>query len=178
VAHRATEKRKITRGGMAVDTLIPFIFMRSAIYREIHVIVIKSRGYPGCFAVAILASRRKSGRSVIWVVRLVVFRLVAADAGIWGIIIVSVVTGIAIVGNGSVGPVQGIKTVVVEGRRYPGRFAVAAGAVCGQLLRGVVGVGRLVVFADMAAHTGIRGVIVIPVMASGAVIGNDGMRAV
>ena len=127
---------------------------------------------------AILASRRKSGRSVIRVVRLVVFRLVATDAGIWGIIIVSVMAGIAIVGNGSVGTVQGIKTVVVEGRRYPGRFAVAAGAVCGQLLRDVVGVGRLVVIADMASRAGIRGVIIIPVMAGCAVIGNGGMRAV
>ena len=163
---------------MTVDTLIPFIFMRSAIYREIHVIVIKSRRYPGCFAVAILASRRESGRSVIWVVRLVVFRLVATDAGIWGIIIVSVVAGIAIVGNGSMRTIQGIKTVVVESRRYPSCFAVAAGAVCGQLLRGVVGVGSLVVIANMTAHTGIRSVIVIPVMASGAVIGYDSMRAV
>ncbi len=127
---------------------------------------------------AILTSRRKAGRSVIRVVRLVVFRLVAADAGIWGIVIVSVMAGITIVGNGSVRTVQGVKTVVVESRRYPGCFAVATGAVCGQLLRGVIGVGCLVVIADMTAHTGIRGVIVVPVMASGAVIGYDGMRAV
>ena len=87
-------------------------------------------------------------------------------------------TGITIIRDGGVRSRERIKTIVVEVSRNPGRFAVAAGAVRGKLLRDVVGVGCLVVIADMASHAGIRGVIVVPVMASGAVIGYDGMRAV
>ena len=109
---------------------------------------------------------------------LIVIADMAARTGIRGVSIIAVVADITIIRNGGMGSRERIKTVVVEGRRNPGRFAVAGGAVRGKLLRDVVGIGCLVVIPDMTARAGIRGVIIISVMAGGAVIGNGGMRAV
>ena len=82
---------------MAVDTLIPFVFVRPAINREIHAIVVKVRGRPGRFTVAILTAGRKSCRSMIRVIGLVIIRLVTAVTGIRNIAVVAVnMTGITI----------------------------------------------------------------------------------
>ena len=80
---------------------------------------------------AILAGRRESGRSVIRVIGLVVFCLVAAVTGIWGIGIISIMAGIAVVGNSRMRTVQGVKTIMIESRWYPRCFAMTTGAVCG-----------------------------------------------
>lgn len=49
----------IGRIGMAIRTLIPFAFVFAAINRKMLAVVIKSRRYPGIFAVAICAIGRK-----------------------------------------------------------------------------------------------------------------------
>ena len=67
---------------------------------------------------------------------------------------------------------------MIKGSRHPGRFAVATGAIRWELCRGMVGVGRLIIVADMTAGTGIWRAVVIAVVAGGAIIGNSGMRAV
>ena len=64
--------------------------------------------------------RRELSRRVVRVGRLVVIGCVTARAGVRGIGIIAVVTGVAIIGNGGVRTVQRVKTVVVEGRRRPG----------------------------------------------------------
>jgi len=51
--------------------------------------------------------------------------------------------------------------VVVEGSGFPGILAVAVFAARRKLSRNMVGVFGLVVISYMAAHTGIRGVIVV-----------------
>ena len=68
--------------------------------------------------------------------------------------------------------------VVVESRRYPGVFAVTIGAVGRKIQRHVTGVGGSIVIGSMAADAGIGSIVVIAVVAFGAVGGNSGMRAV
>ena len=70
-----------------------------------------------------------------------------------------------------------IHRIMVKSGRFPGGFAMAAGAVRRELCGFMIGIGGLVVIVDMTAGTGIRGVIVVAFMAGGAGIGNSGMRA-
>ncbi len=65
--------------------------------------------------------------------------------------------------------------IVVESCRFPGCFAMATGAVCRELCRFMVGVGGLVVFADVATGTRVGGVVVVAFMTGGTGICNAGV---
>ena len=109
---------------------------------------------------------------------LVVVGDVAAGAGIGRVVVIAVVAGSAIIGNGCVRSGQRVKTAVIESRRYPGRFGMAGGAIRRELRRHVVGIGGLVVVGDVTAGAGVRRVVVIAVVAGSAIIRYARMRAV
>lgn len=111
---------------MAIGALIPFTVMFSAVNREIHAVVVKVCRYPDCFTMTVLASRWESGRGVIRIIRLVIVWQVATDAGIGRVVVVAVVAGVAVVGDGRVGAIQRVIVIVDrEFRRLPavGRMA-------------------------------------------------------
>ena len=67
--------------------------------------------------------------------------------------------------------------MVKVGRR-PGRLTMANGAICRELRCFVVRAARLVEVIKVTTNTGIGGIVVIPVMAHGTVVGNSGMGAI
>ena len=111
-----------------------------------------------------------------WVGTGVVVGGVATVAGVWGVGIVPLVAQVAIVGDGYVCAGEGINGVVVKSGGHPSGLGVAEGAVGRQLLRGVVGVGGLVVIGAVATVAGIGGIVVVSVVASGAIVGDGGVR--
>ena len=93
VTNDTIEYGEIARCSMAIHALIPFIFMLSAVNREILLIVIPGRRLPGSGRVAIRASRWKLCRRVVWIVRSIVISLVTADTSFRRVVVISVVTG-------------------------------------------------------------------------------------
>ena len=66
--------------------------------------------------------------------------------------------------------VGGIMVKVVG--RYPRAFGVAPGTIGRELQGGVIRIGSVTVVLGMATETGIRRIVVVSIMASGAVIGD------
>ena len=173
-----TELGVIPGRGMAVGTLVPLPFMFAAINGEIHAVVVEGSRRPGLFTVAILAGRWESRCRVVGVGRLVVFRLVAANAGRWrrGVVVSVFVAGAAC--DSRMRSIQGIHGTMVKSRWHPSRLAVTGFAIGRELRRNVVGVGRLVVIVDMTACAGVRRIVVIAFVARGAFVGDERVGAV
>ena len=76
------------------------------------------------------------------------------------IIVIAIVTGITIIGNSSMSPIQRpIAIVNRKGRRLPvRRRGMAHGTICRDVQRHVVGIGALVIIRTMAAVTGVGGI--------------------
>lgn len=110
---------------------------------------------------------------MIWIGGLVKIRRMAARASVGRIGVIPLVTSIAVVRNSHVRPGKGINGIVVKCGRRPSRFAVAGGAIGWELSRCVVRVGCRVIIRCMATCTGIRGGIVIPVMAGSTIVRNS-----
>ena len=72
--------------------------------------------------------------------------------------------------------VGGIVVKVVG--RGPSRFGVAPGTTGRELQGGVIRIGRVTVVLRMATKTGIRRIVVVSIVASGAVIGDGRMGAI
>ena len=68
--------------------------------------------------------------------------------------------------------------IVIEGSRYPCIFSMTSGAIRRKLCAQVIRIFGIIIFCSMAAKTGIWGVVIIPVMAGGAVISYHGMRSI
>ena len=110
---------------------------------------------------------------------MVIIRLVASHAGIWCVVIVAIgMTKVAVVGYGSVGPGQWIKSTVVKIGWGPCRFAMAARTVRGELSCLVVGVGSVFIFRLVAAIASVGGIVIVAVVACGAVVRNICVSAV
>ena len=94
-------------GGVAVaiGTGAPLSIVFPAINREILPIVVECGRRPSVFTVTTGAIRRKLSGGVVWIRRLNVIRVMAPIAGIWRIVVISVVTSRAIIGDGGVGSV-------------------------------------------------------------------------
>jgi len=123
VAIDATEQGKITRGGMTVHTLIPFVVVLPTVDREILLIVIPGRGHPGTGGMTILTGGRELCRGVVRVVRVVIIGLVTTYAGIGCVVVVAVDMAIGT-------PCILVRTrqrpgTVVPERRNPGIFGMA-----------------------------------------------------
>ena len=160
--------------------MIPFAFVRPAVNREIHIVVVKVCRGPGRFTVAILAGCRKSRRSVVWIVCLIIFRLVAAVTGVGRVVVIAVMTGGAVVGNERMRAVQRIIIVVnIECSRRPaGCGGVATRAIRRKVQRHVVRVGALVVIVRVTARAGVGRIVVVAVDVTGiTVAGNGDVRA-
>ena len=177
VAVNAAENLKIARSGVAIHTFVPFPLVFSAVNRE-RPIVIEVGRCPCRFRVAALTIGRELRGGVVGAHRLVIVTGVASKAGIGRIVVISIVAGRAVIRNRHVGASDGINIIVVKGRRYPGRFRVTRLTVRRELRTGVVRIGGLPVIILMAAKTGVRRVVVIPVMAGGAIIRNGRMFSV
>ena len=111
--------------------------------------------------------------------RLVEISQVTAYTCVGRVVVVAVVAGSAVIGNGRVRAVEGIVVVVVgKSRRRPaGLGGVAARTVVAEAQRHVVGVAGLVEICRMAAGTGVGGIVVVSVVAGSTLIGNDGVPA-
>ena len=101
----------------------------------------------------------------------------ATRAGIGRVGVIAVVAGVAVIGDGRVRAGQRVNAVVIKRRRYPSRLAVTNSAVGGELLGGVIGIGRLVVVVGVATRTGVGRVVVVAVVAGGAVVGDGRVGA-
>lgn len=118
-----TEQSIISRGGVAIHTLVPFVVVISTKYREILLVVIPGRGHPGTGRVAILTSGRELCCAVVRVVRVVIIGLVTPQAGIRGVVVISVDMAVC-TSRILVRSRQRPGTVVPE-RGDPGIFSVA-----------------------------------------------------
>lgn len=108
----------------------------------------------------------------------VVIRLMTPGAGIGRVGIIAVMTRIAIVGNRDMRPRKRIECIVVKCRRNPGVFRMAVGTRRGELSSGVVGIKGRIVVRLMASGTGIGRIVVIAVVAGRTIVGDRCMRAV
>ena len=99
VASDATECCKIIGCCMAFDALTPLIFVFPGINWEILLVMVEGRRIPSCSCMAVLAACWKTGSCVIRVGGRIVFRGMATKAGAWGIVVIAVVAGGAIIGN-------------------------------------------------------------------------------
>ena len=126
---------------------------------------------------AALAIRRELGDSMVRVRRLVVIIGMAPCTSIRRIVIISVVAGGAVIGNDCVCSVQHV--IIIMDRkisRHPVRVCRMTGsAIRGEAQRLMVRVHTLAVILCMTAVTGIRRIVVVPVVTGGAIIGNSHM---
>ena len=128
--------------------------------------------------VAACAIRRQIQRHVVWVGTLVVIRRMAPRAGIGRIVVIAVVAGNAVVRNGHVRSSEWVDCIMVKSRRRPGRFRMASRAIGRELIGGVVGVCGLVELRRMATNAGVWRIVVIAVVAGGAIVCDGGVRAI
>ena len=112
---------------------------RMASREGIEIVMVESRGCPGCFRMTTLAIGWKLGRLVVRVCCLVKISQVAAYAGGRGIVVIAVVTGGAVIGNSRMCPVERIEiVVVVKARRRPAASSSMTACAIGAKIEGYV----------------------------------------
>lgn len=92
-----TEDIVVAGIGMAIGTNVPFIFMFATVNREVQNIVIECGWDPSIYSMACLTICWKLCSLVIRICGIVVIIEMTSDAGIWSIVIISIVTCGAIV---------------------------------------------------------------------------------
>ena len=97
---------------------------------------------------------------------------VAARAGIGGIVVIAVVTGITIIRNGCMRTRQRIHRIVVKHGWHPGRFGVTSCAIGRELPCYVVGIGGSIKIGSMATIARVGRIGIITLMASRTIIGD------
>lgn len=102
MAVNATEQVKVAGGCMTFYAMIPGILMRAAVNRKVLCIVVESGRFPCRCGVAGLAVCRESGSNVVGAGGRCIIGSMTSVASIRGVVIVSVVTNGAVIGNGSV----------------------------------------------------------------------------
>lgn len=162
----AIENCIVVRIVVTVGAECPDAGMVPGIDREILSVMIESGGYPSGSGMTRLAIGRELGRGMRRIVRLVVIVEMTADTGIRDVVVITVMALVAAGGN--VCPCQ--RPVIVVGChqcRCPARVCrMTVGAGCRDPDGLVVGICRTIIIGLVAAHTGIRDVvIVVPVMA-------------
>ena len=166
------EFRVIIGVGMAICTLIPFALMRSAVDWKVLTVVVKISWCPRIFRVTACTAGRKSCCCMVGICGCVIVCQVTAYTGVGRIVVIAVMTGSTVIGNGRMRAIERIVIVVVGKRcRCPaGLGGVATGTVIAKAQGYVVGVAGLVEVRCMAARTGVGGIGVISVVTSRAVI--------
>ena len=101
------------------------------------------------------AIRRELPGYVVGGGRLVIIRIVASETGIGCVVVIAVVAGSAVVGNGGVRSLEDVVVVVVgKGRRHPTRIGgMARSAIGGEAQGLVIRVHGLIVVVRMASCT-------------------------
>ena len=123
MALNTSEQCIITWCSVTLGTLVPFAPVLSTINGEILCIVIECRWGPGILRMTCLAIGREHIGLVIGIGGLIVIGRMTAKASVWCIGIVSVMATCTIAGNGGMGTLQGIITIMIrELRRTPARF--------------------------------------------------------
>jgi len=154
-------------GGIVVITLVTIITRGGQVCPgQWPVGVAEGRWYPGTLSVTLLAVQRELLCFVIRIGCIVVIIRVTPGTRIRCIVVIAVVTGRAIVGNGRVRSDQLIEVIVYrEGGGCPSRIGcVACFTGCGQVQRQVIRIYTLVVVRCMTSRTGVGCVAVIPLM--------------
>lgn len=105
MANNTTKRLVVARRRVAFGALIPLVFVFPAVNREVHIVVIKSGGFPSRFIMAHQAVRGKLSRLVIGVGGGIKVLCMAAHTGIGRVIIVPVVAGNAVIGNTGMCPI-------------------------------------------------------------------------
>ena len=177
VAINTPEGREIAGSRVAIDALIPLIFMFPAVDREILLVVIEGGWIPGVRCVAILTSCREAGSGVLGVVCRVIIRQMAAYTGVRRIVVIAIVT--LYTAGAGVRTIQNPIIVVNRegGRRPARRGGVAHRTICRDIKRNVVRVGTAIVIRGMTTCTRIGCIGVVPVVAGIAIIGNGYVRS-
>lgn len=132
VTIHTTETGEVAGIGVALNALVPLVFVFPAVYFEILLVMVKSGRIPSRFRMAILAGSRETRCRVIRVIGRRIVRRVAAKAGIGRVVVIPVVAGRAIIGNSRMRTVQGIVVIMDREccRRPSGSSRVAHGTVC------------------------------------------------
>lgn len=124
------------------------------------------------------AVRRQSQGYVIGVDRPIIIRGMTTRTSVRGIVVISMVTGVTIVGNGNMGPGEWINRIVIKDRRRPGCFTMTGSTIRRELLRYMVWIQGSIVIRLVATYAGVGRVVIIPVMTGSAIIGNACMRSI
>ena len=123
-----------------------------------EIVVIETRRRPGAFTVATLTIGGELRCLVVGVGSVVEIRQMASHTSVGRVVVIAVVTGGAIVGDGSVRSIQFVEIIVVgKSRRRPtGLGGVTTRTVGAQPQRNVVGVARLAEIVVVAGGAGSR----------------------
>lgn len=119
----------------------------------------------------------KSKGAVVWIGGSVEIGCMASGTGVWRIGVISLVTGITIIGDGKVRPAEWIDSIVVKGRGRPGSFAMTSSAIGWELRGDVIWAGGRVVIGCVTAFTGVRCIGVIASVATGTIAGYHCVRS-
>ena len=163
---------------MAIYTGRPLPLVLAAVNRKMLPVVVECRRHPARFRMAGLAVCGKLERRMAGVRRLGIICRMAAEAGVRGIVVIAVVAGGTVVGNGCVRTIKRIIVVVDgESRRHPiRRGGMTRSAIRREIQRQVVRIGALVVIRRMATCTGIWRIGIIPVVAGHTIIRDGHVR--
>lgn len=105
-----TAERGETPTDVTLGALSPFIFVLAAIDGEIHVVVVKGGRLPCGLRMAVIAGGREARRLVVGVVRTIIVRSVAAEAGVRRVRVVPADVALrTVVLDGGVRTVQWVK---------------------------------------------------------------------
>ena len=142
-----------------------------------HGAVIERGRHPRILVVAVSASCRELLSDVVWIRGGIVVIGMATGTGVWCVIVITIVTSLAVVGDGCVCPDKLIEVIVngESGWRPSGLGGVAGFAGCRQVECQVTWVGTLGIVIGMARCTGCRCVVVVTLVA--VVTGRSCVRA-
>lgn len=159
---------------MAFGTGIPFALVCTGVDGEVLGIVLQGRRCPGILGVAGGAVSGELSGSMPRVRGIVVILAVASEAGVGGIAVVPIVASRTIISDSGMSAIEGIVLVVdIKASGHPvGLRRMAFGTVCRQPERLVVRVDGSGIVLCVAPVAGVRGVVVIAVVAGHAVVFN------
>lgn len=121
----------------------------------------------GCRGVTLGTIHGQPQRDVVGIQTLVVVFLVTTRTGIGCVLIVTIMTCGAVLGNGNMGPIND-PIIIMLGKfcRTPTRICRMTGGTIGRKSQcTMVRIDGLIVIRQMTSRTGIGGIVVIPVMA-------------
>ena len=147
---------------MAICTLIPFILVFTAVNGEVQIIMIPCCRFPRALRMTGLTGCWKLGSLMIRVVGLIVIVLVTSKTCVWGVVVITVMAGCALICYGGMCPDQRIIIVMIrKQRRIPVRISgMACNTICRQTKRGVAWIARLCIIRHVTGIAFCRRVLI------------------